>query len=188
MVEKRDKADGSYHIGDDGRVRDGGGRTVRQQQEASKNGAKKGNAVQQERKEDKKKEFLKILENTPTTVKEAAARIGRDSSTVYNWCRDDPDFKETMRTLLDKNQRDMRLREVEDSLFKRIVTGRASAAETIFWLKRHSGEWRKADHVELEHSGEVQVEDRRKAEEELKRFENQKGGLPEGQQEETEDD
>ena len=105
----------------------------------------------------KKKRLLELLRDQVRTVPEAAREVGRSEATVWVWRHQDPDFEEQYRAAM-AIQEKLRLRAVEDALFLRSIQGKASAAETIFWLKRYGGkEWRNADKHVQEQEGVIPV-------------------------------
>jgi len=95
-----------------------------------------------EKKERVKKEFLDYYESNITTIKKAAAEVGRSVSTIWRYRKDDEWFDEKVREaaeLQDEKRGDV----VEDAVFKQIMEGDASAALIIFWLKNRMPErWR----------------------------------------------
>lgn len=101
----------------------------------------------------KKEEFLKYLDDNVTTLREAAEEIGKDESTIWHWRKNDKSFDEAVEEA--KFEQDLkRLERVEDSMFKRIVKGEASASETIFWLKNR-GRHRWNDRQQIDIGGDT---------------------------------
>jgi hypothetical protein len=64
----------------------------------------------------------------------AAVLVGIDATTIWRWRRADPDFDAKVKPLMLENDED-RVSLVEETLFERIVAGKAAPAEVIFWLK-----------------------------------------------------
>lgn len=111
----------------------------------------------QERKEDVKRRFLeylrgdasyrnsegKLINAEAITIEEAARRAGRDidkqkyprlsPGTIWDWQMEDPEFEQAVSEAKQK-QKAIRLRKVEDAVFRQIVQGEAAASLTIFWL------------------------------------------------------
>ncbi len=101
------------------------------------------------------RKFCELLRQKPIRVNEAAHACGVHERTVRYWANNDPQFAVEYADA-QREQHVLRLGAVEDSMFSRIVKGTASAAETIFWLKRYGGpEWRNADRHVMEHTGRI---------------------------------
>ena len=90
--------------------------------------------VKDEKMQSIKKEFLEYLENNVTTLKKAAKQVGKSEPTIWRWRKNDEEFDEAVEEAKAEQDR-KRLERVEDSMFKRIINGGASASEVIFWLK-----------------------------------------------------
>lgn len=99
--------------------------------------------------EQLKREYLKMLRNEIISYAEAARKINRSRTTVWNWQQADPEFDEKVKQA-QKNQDDHRVKAVEDSLFKRLIKGDAAASETIFFLKnRRPDRWRDTPETQI---------------------------------------
>ena len=102
-----------------------------------------------EAREEKKRKFLDIFEEVMTRDA-AASAVGVDRRTVSRWMKQDPEFARTLREV-DSRLSAARVVLVEDSMFHRVSTGQATAAETIFWLcNRASDRWRDVRHIEAD--------------------------------------
>jgi len=95
------------------------------------------------KRETVKETFITLLKTEPITLSAAARRAGvGNRSTVWRWRQSDADFDRAVAEA-QKHQDSLRIQAIEDSLFDRILMGKASAAETIFWLcNRGGGRWR----------------------------------------------
>lgn len=97
-------------------------------------------------REERKAKFLEAFPDMPT-ITEAAKAIGLSMVQLWRWRKDDADFDAAV-TKLTEDAPDVRNQMVEDSMFRRIVEDRATAAETIFWLvNRGRGRWKHVSHV-----------------------------------------
>lgn len=91
------------------------------------------------KKQRVKNSLLELLHEEAITLSAACQRIGKDRSTIYRWQQQDEEFNEELQETLEGIQREHRVEAVEASVFQRVVTGDASAAVTIFWLKNKAG-------------------------------------------------
>lgn len=82
---------------------------------------------------DIKNTFLQELSDPHKSMAEAAMLAGVDYVTIWLWRKADPEFSKAVQNTLNEID-EKRLSLVEDSLFTRIVAGKAAAAETLFWL------------------------------------------------------
>ncbi len=99
--------------------------------------------------------FLKLFAEGSNAIRSAAAQVGVGVVTVWRWRQQDPEFNDAM-TVAQTDADAVRVALAEDSLFKRIIDGTASAAETIFFLKnRAPNRWR--DMQRVQYTGEVEV-------------------------------
>lgn len=106
-----------------------------------------------EKMNDTKKEFLEEFTSEVQSLKRAAKKVGISQATVWRWRQDDPEFNKDVEEAKNK-QEQMRVEKVEDSLFRRAVSGDATGAETIFWLKNRAPD-RWSDEPEVEINNEV---------------------------------
>lgn len=112
--------------------------------------------------QENKKRFLDALKEGTVAVREAARRAGVDPATIWRWRQQDSEFHAAVDEATEDADR-VRVSMVEDSLFARVVGGRASAAETIFFLvNRAPDRWRQRNEMDITH--------RRPWEEELRRL------------------
>lgn len=89
-----------------------------------------------------KKAFLEELSKGTVAMNAAAQKVGRDQATIWRWRKADAEFDAAVVAARDTSD-DVRVAMAEDSLFARIVSGKASPAETIFFLvNRGKGRWR----------------------------------------------
>jgi hypothetical protein len=93
-----------------------------------------------------KKAFIEHLEET--SFRQACKAVNRDPATIWRWRKFDREFDAALcerRRLRDE----LNVAEVEDTLVRRCITGKSSAAETIFFLvNRGGGRWRHVQRVE----------------------------------------
>lgn len=105
-----------------------------------------GRCVQHDRAADdfkrtKKMEILAMLPKVGSW-KQVCDTTGISYRTLYDWKRADGAFRDEVDTIIDARDRD-RAAQVEDHVFSRILTDRASPAEIIFYLKnRDRDRWR----------------------------------------------
>jgi hypothetical protein len=110
-------------------------------------GAKPGlcamhNEVADANRQAAKKAFLEKLGTGTIAVKAAAEAVGKDQATIWKWRQTDLEFDALVRAAIEGSDK-IRVSMVEDSLFARVVAGKASPAETIFFLvNRGGGRWR----------------------------------------------
>lgn len=117
------------------------------------------------RRAQEKADFLEAYSDTPTTVQQAARRIGRDETTIRRWAKRDPEFGARYEEAK-ADQHEMRLNRVEDALFQRIVRSLGddnvpdlAAGVIIFWLKANGGDrYRLADQTNVNLSGNLAVQ------------------------------
>lgn len=109
---------------------------------------------------DAKETFLELFGSGSVSLVTAAAAIGVGRTTIWRWRQADPAFDKAVSDLqasIDAK----RLQLVEDANFERIIAGKASAAEVIFYLvNRGGGRWRDVRHVRFEgpNGGPVRTE------------------------------
>lgn len=82
----------------------------------------------------RKENFLETYKNNVITLEKAANQIGLDQSTVWKYRQKDDEFDKKVEQAKEQ-QNKKRVDKVEDSMFKRIVKGDATASEVIFYLK-----------------------------------------------------
>jgi transposase-like protein len=98
-----------------------------------------------------KKRVIDYLEQPELTLREIAAKVGYSPVTIWRWRQQDPEFDEACARAMEAAD-SVRVRIVEDSLFRRIISDRLNPAETIFFLKNRAPDrWR--DKVEREVTG-----------------------------------
>lgn len=105
-----------------------------------------GRCFQHDRGADdfKRSTKARILELLPAvgSWKQVCDQVGLHARTLFEWKRADGAFKDEVDTIIDARDRD-RAAQVEDHVFNRILTDRASPAEIIFYLKnRDRDRWR----------------------------------------------
>jgi hypothetical protein len=86
------------------------------------------------------------------SIRQAAVTAGISLRTMWRWRSDDPAF----RAALDgarQEQQEVQVALVEESLAARSIQGRATAAETIFFLVNRSPRWRHVNRVEVTGAG-----------------------------------
>lgn len=94
-----------------------------------------------------KKRFLELLSSGEVSLRRACQEINRDPATIYRWRRVDAEFDSQVSAAQDASDT-IRVGLVEDSVFARIIAGKASPAETIFFLKNRAPErWRDRQEV-----------------------------------------
>lgn len=135
------------------------------------NGRCRDHAVEADAKrQGLKKQFVAALEKGTNSMRAIARWLGYDQSTVWHWRQADAEFDKAVfkaQTTADG----LRVTMVEDSLFKRLVSGKATGLELVFFLaNRAPHRWR---HVQrMEHTGvgggPIQTEDVTRIREELK--------------------
>lgn len=98
-----------------------------------------------------KKLYLEQLASGTVSHVAAAKHIGSSIANVYTWRVNDPEFAKEVEVAVAKADA-VRVSIVEDSLFKRLADGDASATEMIFYLGNRAGHrWKDVRH--FEHSG-----------------------------------
>jgi len=113
---------------------------------------KKGQAVTAGRRATIKRRLLEIYQGEPVSLAKAARRAGACRVTVWRWRRDDPDFDQAL-TEAQKYQDEVRCAVIEDALFERVLSGRCSTGELVFFLcNRSSKRWRHVQTIKAEHS------------------------------------
>jgi len=99
----------------------------------------------------RKRTVLKVYEDTPLLTV-AAQAAGISTVTLWRMRKDDPEFDAAIQ-VLEEVAPNARRQMVEDTMFTRIVKGKATGAETIFWLindsrRRGDGRWKDVKQVE----------------------------------------
>jgi len=94
-----------------------------------------------------KKEFIEKLESKVIPISKAASEIGRDHSTIWGWRQEDEEFDEQVKEAKEK-QKTMRSERAKDAVFERVISGKGSASERIFWLKNNT-DWGDGPEVEI---------------------------------------
>lgn len=99
-----------------------------------------------------KTRFVEEFRTGRVSRTKAAESIGVGATQVWRWRVADPAF-DAMVKQAEQESDTQRVGMVEDSMFARIVAGKASPAETIFFLvNRSGGRWR---HIQtIQHAGE----------------------------------
>jgi transposase-like protein len=99
----------------------------------------------------KKSRIVELIEEGIHTLVDIADQLGMDERTIYRWRHADPVFDAACATALEQADR-VRVHKVEDSLYRRLDEGEASAAEMVFFLcNRAPHRWR---HVQtIQHTG-----------------------------------
>lgn len=99
----------------------------------------------------KKKKILELLEVATESLVSAAAAVKVDPATVWRWRQSDRDFDKAYLEAQEASDRG-RVKIVEDTLFKRLATGKASPTEMVFYLmNRAPDRWK--DKRNLVHTG-----------------------------------
>lgn len=95
-----------------------------------------------------KSRFVEEFRTGRVSRQKAAEMIGVGATQVWRWRQADPAFEEAVKEAEQESDRH-RVGMVEDSMFARIVAGKASPAETIFFLKNRAPDrWRdRVEHV-----------------------------------------
>jgi hypothetical protein len=103
-----------------------------------------------ERTAEQKALFLKLYEAGDLSMAAASTQAEASRTTVWRWRRDDPEFDQAVAVLTDRID-DQRVHQVEETMFDRIIAGKASAAETIFFLiNRGRGRWQHVQKVGID--------------------------------------
>ena len=89
---------------------------------------KSENNLRQQNQHIKKEQFLEALEKSMGIMSQAAKKIGLDRTTPYKWMREDDDYNDRVKELLNVS-----LDFVEGKLFEAIQDGNITAI--IFYLK-----------------------------------------------------
>ena len=114
-----------------------------------------------------KAQFLELFAEGSNAIRAVSAKLGVGVVTIWRWRKQDPAFHEAM-TEAQVDADAVRVALAEDSLFNRIVSGTASAAETIFFLKNRAPKrWRDMREKRIDHSGEITTNVRALSDEEL---------------------
>ena len=89
-----------------------------------------------------KTQVAEYLVRPDLTLLEVGILVGRAPHTIWRWRQDDDEFdKQCIEAMAAADC--VRVRIVEDSLYKRIITDRLNAAETIWFLKNRAPDrWR----------------------------------------------
>ena len=96
-------------------------------------------AVKAEKVEGYKKGLVDKLQADPKlTIYQACKDAGTSMTTAWRARQTDKQFDKQMTALL-AERFELQLQMVEDSLVARILSGKAAASETIFWLLNNSG-------------------------------------------------
>jgi len=98
-----------------------------------------------------KKEFLQAYARQPKTIRQAADDVGINFATAWRWRQTDPDFDAAVARLKDTIE-PARVSLVEEALFVRCASAKASPVETIFYLLNKGGD-RWIDKRRFEHTG-----------------------------------
>lgn len=100
----------------------------------------------------KKREFLKLYVGNPLmTMQECCKRVRVSHHRLLDWREQDLEFKEAMLSAVDYID-EIRYVMVENSAFRQILAGDASASLVIFWLKNRAPKrWK--DKIEAELTG-----------------------------------
>lgn len=98
-----------------------------------------------------KKSFLDIYAAGTRTLAKAALDAGVDQSTIWRYRQDDEEFDAAVDKLIPSIDK-RRVVMVEEAYFHKLATGRASAAEYIFYFTNRAGHrWK--HRARLEHTG-----------------------------------
>ena len=101
-----------------------------------------------EKMNSKKKAILERLEDPTIAFIAACNSVGIAEVTFWRWRQTDKAFSEAVKTAEDK-QDSSRVKIVEDTLFKRLATGKASPTEMVFYLmNRAPDRWKDKRNVE----------------------------------------
>lgn len=100
-----------------------------------------------------KKRFVELLRSGDHPIVSACAQIGKAPVTIWRWRQADLAFDAEV-TVAQQDSDRIRVGNVEDGLYARILKGKAAPAETIFFLvNRSNGRWR---HIQrIEHTGKA---------------------------------
>lgn len=88
----------------------------------------------QKRIETQKKKFLKALPDNFGIIESTAKEIGVSRVTIYNWAKNDPDFKEKV-----EEERELATSLIEKSMVQKGIEGKDTVAQ-IFLLKNRRPE------------------------------------------------
>ena len=98
-----------------------------------------------------KAQILEEMSDGEKTLYGVCGKLGISRSTVYRYMESDDGFDEQLKTIVHRNDK-IRVQRVEDTMYQRIVDGKASAAEAIFYLvNRAPGRWKHVNRYE--HTG-----------------------------------
>ena len=102
-------------------------------------------------RQELKRRFVEDFRSGRVSREKAAQNIDVGATQVWRWQVADPAFAAAVKEAEQESDRH-RVAMVEDSMFARIVAGKASPAETIFFLvNRGQGRWR---HIQtIQHTG-----------------------------------
>jgi transposase-like protein len=105
---------------------------------------------------EKKSRVVELIEGGVKNLTEIAGEVGVDERTIYRWRKADRAFDISCEAALEESDK-VRIHKVEDSLYRRLEDGKASAAEMVFYLvNRAPHRWR---HVQtVQHTGHVKHE------------------------------
>lgn len=107
------------------------------------------NGEADERVNEIKKEFLNELENNVVSISRAAKNVGSSQASIWRYRQKDDEFDRRVEEAKDK-QEEMRVEKVEDSMFRRVLSGDATGGEAIFWLKNRAPDrWSDDPEVEI---------------------------------------
>ena len=88
-----------------------------------------------------KADFLEKIQDPLMSKETAAVHCGSSVMSIWRMRQEDSDFDAAVCEIHSEADK-KRLEMVEDSLFKRIVEGKAAASETLFWLmNRGASKW-----------------------------------------------
>ncbi len=98
-----------------------------------------------------KEQYLVQYLQGDRSAEEICEDIGTSHSALMTWRQEDPEFGALCERAVEVVD-DMRVVNIEDTTYRRIIAGEAAAQETIFWLKNRAPDrWR--DKVEIEATG-----------------------------------
>lgn len=93
----------------------------------------------------KKEAYVKTLQQCFGNISKACSIVGISRSSIYNWMKDDPDFKDKV-----DNINEYIIDEVENALFTQIKDG--STPATIFYLKTKAKHRGYVEKQEIDHT------------------------------------
>ncbi len=150
------------------------GRVAAQGVKGKKTGPCSSHTAESEAGRDRNKErVLKYIDEFPeATFDSLAKEAGVSRHQLWKWRQSDPKFDAAMESAFASRDQ-LRCRLIEDNILERSLNGKASAAETIFYLvNRDPSRWRHINR--FEHSGPgggpVQTENKVKVPKVIKEF------------------